>query len=265
MKGVDVILLAGDRGPGDPLAVAAQVPGKTLVPVGGRAMLCRVLEVLLAVDGVARIHVVIPDTAAHRAALEAAGEATRLRPVMAADSPARSVLRALEGIPADGPVLLTTADHPLLSAAMVEELLAGAAGDTDFAVALAPWPLVSRRFPGSRRTRYRCRDGDWCGTNLFLIANSRGRRLVDLWQQVERDRKRPWRVARLLGPVDLLLFLARRLTLADSLSRLSARLGIAIQAVPLHHPESAVDVDSAADLALVEQVLAARESRHAAT
>lgn len=88
--------------------------------------------------------------------------------------------------------------------------------------------------------------------------------MAETWQRVEKVRKSPWRVARLLGPVNLLLFLARRLTLADSLARLSGKLDLTLQAVPLSDPESAVDVDTPADLALVEQVLSDRGSSHGA-
>jgi GTP:adenosylcobinamide-phosphate guanylyltransferase len=36
------VVLAGDRGPDDPVAAAAGVCGKALVPVGGRPMVLRV-------------------------------------------------------------------------------------------------------------------------------------------------------------------------------------------------------------------------------
>ncbi len=260
---LDIIVLAGDRGPGDPLAVEAGVAGKTLVPIGGRAMLARVLDVLCALEGVRAIHVVAPDSEAHRTLIEGRGDA-RLHRVAPANSPSRSVARALADIPAEQPVLLTTGDHPLLTPQMIDEVRARTRPETDFAVALAPWPAVSRRFPGSRRTRYHCRDQAWCGTNLFLIASARGRRLAEIWQQVEQDRKSPWRVARLLGPLNLLLFVMRRLTLDDALERLSRRIGVRLQAVPLSDPEGAVDVDTPADKSLVETVLASREGAHVA-
>ena len=39
-----VIVLAADRGPGDPLAVNAGVTGKVLVEIAGKPMLTRVME-----------------------------------------------------------------------------------------------------------------------------------------------------------------------------------------------------------------------------
>lgn len=259
-----MIVLAGDRNPGDPLAVAASVAGKTLVPVAGKAMLARVLEVLQTLRQVERILVVAPDTPGHHQVLAAARAAmadgeSRVHWLPPARSPAASVSLALESIPESRRVLLTTGDHPLLTAAMVEELCrAGAQSRADLVLGMVDAQAVLRRFPGSRRTRYRCRGGDWCGTNLFLLLRPQGRRIATIWRDVEQHRKSPWRIARLLGTVNLARFMARRLTLRESLLLLSARLGIAIEAVVLTDPESAVDVDTRDDLALVEDALAGR-------
>ena len=47
--------------------------------------------------------------------------------------------------------------------------------------------------------------------------------MAEIWRQVERDRKKPWRVARLLGPWNLLRFLARRMRLEEAFEALSGR------------------------------------------
>lgn len=251
-----IVVLAGDRGPDDPLAAAAGVPGKVLVPVAGRPMLERVLEAAAGLRPVLPIRVVCPDHAAYAEILERGPECRRIAP---ASGPAASVVAALLDLPSDQPVLLLTGDHPLLTTEWLTAFTADAmASGADAVVGLADADAVQARFPEGRRTRYRFRDRRVCGTNLFLIRTAAGRRLVDQWQAFERDRKRPWRIVRRLGVIGLIRYLAGRLTVADAFDMLSARLGARTRPVRVEWPEAAVDVDSARDLALVESVFAER-------
>lgn len=259
----NVLILAGDRGPGDPVAQARGVPGKVLVPVAGRPMLERVLEAVAACGGLGMIHLLGP-AAELRARLDPITEPWRARVTWHPPEagPSASVSRALSELPGERSALLTTGDHALLQTEMLEGFLAGAKrAGADVCVALVPWPEVAARFPGSRRTRYRFRDGQYCGANLFWFSGSGACRVAEIWRRVERDRKRPWRVARLLGAWNLLLFVTGRLSLARAFESLSQRLGLTVRPVVLHHAEAAVDVDSLEDLALVERVLAERESQ----
>lgn len=258
----DVLILAGDRGPDDPVARRRGVPGKVLAAVGGRPMLARVLEAVGDCEGLGEIHL-LGLARDRRALIAPIIEPWESRIVWHAPEagPSASVAKALHGMPADRAALLTTGDHALLRAEMLRDFLAGAAASgADVCVALVPWPEVAARFPGSRRTRYRFRDGQFCGANLFWFSGPAAGRVAELWRQVERDRKKPWRVARLLGPWNLLRFLARRMRLEEAFAALSGRLGLIIRPVVLAHAEAAVDVDSLEDLALVESVLAERES-----
>ena len=120
---LSAIVLAGERGPGGAVAQAAGVPCKALTPIGNRAMLDRVLGTLARTGRVADCLVVgNPDFETALAPLLAsyagfahwhAGQA----------SPARSAASAADAIAGDRVILLTTADHPLLSPVMVQELL----------------------------------------------------------------------------------------------------------------------------------------------
>lgn len=256
---VDRIVLAGDRRQQDPLAVSAGVAGKALVPVAGRAMLTRVLETLAAWPRAGRVIVVAPDSPAYRQAADAGCgcAADSLVWVEPAESLMGSVRRALSFVQSNR-CLLLTADHVLLDTAWLEHLLTSdAARQASLAVGLADWHQVMARFPGSRRTRYRFSDHAACGTNLFLLNERSGvDRILDQWQQVEQQRKKPWRIVSMLGWGNLSRYLAGRLSLDDAFSALSARLGATVQPILVTDPLAAVDVDSAADLALVEQVMA---------
>lgn len=264
---IDIVLLAGDRGPSDPLASQAGVPGKALVPIAGMSMLERVLRALEAWPNSGRIVVVAPKHPGYRAAAAAAGfrfddadaAPGRLLWVEPASTLSASVRAGLAECAGELRLILT-ADHALLDPAWLDAMLASAAQGTDGAVfvGVADWQAVVARFPGSRRTRYRFSDRSICGTNLFAMRQSGYGRLLDLWQHIEQQRKRPWRIVAMLGWRNLAAYLTGRLSMGEAFAALSDRIGVQILAVEMNDPLTAVDVDSAADLALVEAVLAER-------
>lgn len=258
---VDVVVLAGDRGPGDPLATDAGVRGKALVPAAGTALLTRVAQVLSSWRLLGRLIVVAPDHADYRAAIAAAGFDPSSAVTWLVPEPSLSASVRVGLAAAGSPTrLLLTADHALLDPAWLDDLLAAAARHPKAAVlvGVADWAAVMARFPGSRRTRYRFRDRSICGTNLFVLRASGADRLLRVWAGVEQQRKRPWRIVSLLGWGNLAQYMAGRLSLNEAFGALSSRLNIDIAPVLIDDPLSAVDVDTTADLRLVESVLIER-------
>lgn len=260
--GYDALVLAADRGPNDPVARAAGVPCKALAPLAGRAMVLRVLDALQASRSVRRVLLCGPP----REILEGAAELhSRLQPgqvdwIAPERGPSASAAAGLAALGGQRPVLLTTADHALLQPVLVDRFAELAAGRSlDAAVGLVEYETVRRAWPDTRRTVTRLRGGGYCGTNLFAFPDPAGRRLVERWQRVEAQRKRPWRViAGMLGPLGVLAYLTGTLTLEQALARLSRRLDLRLGAVLLDDPEAAVDVDTPEDLRLAEAVLERR-------
>lgn len=251
------IVLAGERPGGNALARALQLPASVLAPIAGKACLARVittLRVCQSIDGgllVGPAADIVKDNDIVRELL-AIGDFRWLEPM---SGPSASALRAA-GALRHYPVLLTTGDHALLEAGVVDRFCAAAAASgADFVVGLVPHALVRGRFPYSRRTVLRFRNGAWCGANLFALRTHAGRHALELWQALEVDRKRPWRMASRLGFGFLLRYLGGSLSLSDALATLSARAGCRIAHVVVESARAAVDVDSSADLALAEEVL----------
>jgi molybdopterin-guanine dinucleotide biosynthesis protein A len=251
------VVLAGDRGPADPVAAHFGVPCKALVPLAGKALLARVIEALEASGRVGAIVIAGPraehlDGAPWLARAIAAGTVRWQAP---ADGPAASVARALAALP-ERPTLVTTADHGLLDARLVGNFLDAAAQvAADVAVGLAPHAEVTAAFPGTRRTRLRLAGGALCGCNLFAVLTPRGRRAVAFWQSAETLRKRPARIARLLGAGTLARYLAGRLDAKAAFAAVSRAAGARVAPVLVHAPHAAVDVDSVADHALAAAFL----------
>ena len=258
---VTVLILAGARSGRDPVAEATGVSIKVLANVGGMTMVERVLTTLELSSLVQQRVLCGPSwqVVEEQAVLHDLVEKNTIRWVAPQQGPSSSVKRFLEQYPQDLPLLVTTADHALLTVEMVEYFIQKAShAQADVAVALVPYAVVANAYPESKRTVIRFKGGGYCGCNLFLLGTSKAQRLVEFWTQVEQERKRPIRLIRRLGWRMLFQYVLGKLTLSDALGELSQRMGLSIQEIILPFPEAAVDVDTVEDLALVEQILAKR-------
>ena len=255
------LVLAGQRPGRDALAESAGVSHRCLVPTGGVPMLGRVVDALNRSAGIGRIVVSVETPAV----LEAIADfVTRdglaaPDPVATAQSPSQSVLRALKSLPEGPPYLITTADHALLTPALVERFIA-LARDTGAAVVtgVASATTIQAAYPDAKRTYLKLRGGSYSGCNLYAVLDPAGLRVVDFWGRVEQERKRPGRMAWALGPLMLVRYLLGRLSLDDAARHLSKLTGVSCAAVVLPVAEAAIDVDKAADLTLVESILRER-------
>ncbi len=247
------LVLAGRRGGEDPVARHCGVEHKCLATVGGVPMLTRVLDALAASPGVDRIFVVLEDPAI----LDRLSNIPPCTALPGAATPSSSVLRALGEVEAGLPMLITTADHALLSAAIVEHFLAAArATAADVVAGLTAADVIRSAYPDTQRTYLRLRDAHYSGANLFALMTPEARRAVAFWRRVEHDRKRPWRMIRAFGLGPLLAYLLGRLTLDGAMARASAIIGARVAAVRLPFAEAAIDVDKPADLELVNAIIA---------
>lgn len=248
MSGWTALVLAGERpGRPDPVALAEGVAHKALVEVGGRTLLARVADALSAA-GAARIVVSTRTAAVERAARALGAE---VRPATEG-GPSLSVLEAARALGA--PLLVTTADHALLRPEWVRRFLADAPEEADVCALLARRKTVEAAAPGSRRTYLRLADGSWSGCNLFALRAERGVRAVEFWRRLEAQRKRPWRMAGLLGPGVLARYALGRLTLEDAVARLGRRAEVRAAAVPCPFGLAAVDVDTPEDLRFAREL-----------
>jgi GTP:adenosylcobinamide-phosphate guanylyltransferase len=255
------LVLAGSRGPDDPVARARGVAHKCLAPVAGVPMLVRVVLTLAACPSVGRIRVALEDPALIEdlPGLRALREAGRCTALPTGATPSLSVLRALDELADPLPWLVVTGDHPLLTPAIVEHFCAAArATRADLAAGLTPASAIRAAYPKTERTYLRFRDEHYSGANLYALLGPEARRAIAFWRRAELERKRPWRLVRAFGWRHLLAYLLGRLTLDAAMRRASRITGARVAAVSLPFAEAAIDVDKPADLELVETILARR-------
>lgn len=248
------LVLAGRRSAEDPVARARGVTHKVMAEVGGRPMLARVVDTLRSSASVARVFVCADPSSGIERLLP-----PEVAVVPAAGSPSRSVLAAAAQIGDADPILVTTADHPLLTPEMVDHFCRESLrAQADITVGLAPRSVIAAAYPATRRTYLNFRDDGYSGCNLFALTSAAGLEAVRFWIGVEGERKRPWRIIKAFGPTALLLFLTRRLTLAQGMRHASRVLGARAAAVAMPFAEASMDVDKPDDLTIAESVLAAR-------
>ncbi len=259
MTPIDALILAGSRGPHDPVAALGGVPHKAVTPIAGRPMLAFVLDAVRNVPEIDRIFICI-DAETDLRPVTNGTPFTRIPP---ASSPAASVAAALQAIDGDGPLLITTADHPLLTPEIVAHFLENAPQDADLCVGLAEAETITKAFPEGKRTFYKLAGKGYSGCNLFLARRPGAVRVADYWRRMEGHRKNPLRLVREIGFGALIRYALGLLSLEGAFKHVSKLTATKISPVILPYAEAATDVDKPSDHALVESILLARKSRPA--
>ena len=257
MSAIDALILAGSRGPNDPVAALGGVPHKALTPIAGRPMLAFVLDAVRGVPEIERLFICIDA----KTDLRPITNGTPFTRIFPAASPAASVVAALQAIDGDRPLLITTADHPLLTPQIIRHFLDHAPAEAALCVGLAEAATIQAAFPGGKRTFYRLAGKGYSGCNLFLARKPGAARVADYWRRMEGHRKNPLRLVREIGFGVLVRYALGLLSLDAAFQHVSLRTSAAIRPVILPFAEAATDVDKPADHALVSRILADRLQR----
>lgn len=244
-----LVLAGGSRDP-----VCAQVPdasNKAFVPIGGVALVARVLAALREAPSIARIVVVAPASAAGHPALALADERRPDGPRML-DSLASGLL----GAPPDEPVLVAASDLPVLTAAAIEEFVAAAlARDLDIGYSIVAERDHAARYPQVPHTWARMREGRFCGGGLVTLKPRVVHALHAVLDELGHARKSPLRLAALFGWDLLPRFVLGRLGIGEAERRAATILRARVGAIRCTHPEVAVNVDRPGDVALANDLL----------
>lgn len=253
------ILLAGSRPGTDPLAAAAGVTWKALVPVGGRPMVDRVARALLAHPRIGRVVVMAqrPDELMADPHTRWMTDEPRILPVESGRGISVSLLDWMESAEGRLPALVTTADNVLLDGAMLDAFLARV-GDADIAAAMVERGVLMPAYPQSRRTWLKFRGGAWSGANLFWLGTPRAAGALRKWSEIEQDRKKGWKIVSAFGPVLLLGAALRMLSVHQAIARAGRRLGVTARVVPMPMAEACIDADKPDDVTLIESIIATR-------
>jgi GTP:adenosylcobinamide-phosphate guanylyltransferase len=227
---------------------------KPLLPIKGEPMLLRPIRALLAVERVKTIRVLTQEPAR----LEGVVPNDPRVVIEKSDATiAATLLRICDDPATPFPLLVTAADHALLTPEMVEEALDGSE-ECDVSVAVVSKTNMLRRFPTAQRTWLRFGRELYSGANLFGLRTPHAGAAVERWRAIEQDRKKGWRVLMQLGLPLFLGAVLRVRNIHQTAVGLGKSLKIRIKVVEMSDPIAAIDVDKAADYALANEIIDGR-------
>src|SRR6185436_7231494 len=119
---------------------------------------------------------------------------------------------------------------------------------------------MEKRFPGSKRSYFKLKDGTYTGGDMNMIATRMMKSYHPAWRGIVAERKNVLKQASLIGFDTLLLFALRQLTVADAERIAGQRLGLAGRALICPHAEAGMDVDKPRQYDLLKRDLEARRS-----
>jgi GTP:adenosylcobinamide-phosphate guanylyltransferase len=259
---MDVVLSAGST-PGkiDPLLEYTHVERKALIPIGEKPMIKWVTDALIGSHHVDRLIIVGLD------------QSTKIdfgsKPVIFV--PQRGSLmqnyiagveRALQDTADSRRILIATCDIPFITTAIVDEHIdAILATDDDVYYSIVSKATMLAKFPTSKRSYTRLRDGVFCGGNINMIsAKVMSSESRSIWDQLLERRKNVFQQAALAGYGTLLKLLSGRLTIAAAEQRAGKIMGVKCKAIETPYAEIGMDVDKPFQLEIAKVELNNREA-----
>ena len=251
------LVLAGDRAKDDPLA--GTFPGrKALLDINGRPMISYVLDAVEGAQAVSDVYVVANQVKDIEQGLIKCGRnIKRTRFVEGGASPVNSVLKTVETLKPAFPVLVLTADNPLLTPKAIDDFChqARAEEGADVAFALAEMSRLRAEFPGGRRTFVKLKGEGYSGCNLYALLNLKALNAARFWLKVEADRKKTFAMVAGFGFGNLIRVITRTIPLEEALVRASKVLGAVVRPVLVEEVRIAIDVDRVKQAELVRNIL----------
>ena len=249
MSGFTALVLAGKRkNTGDGLNTGDTL--KASMSMCGISMIDRVIAALTNSKNISRIIVCGPPELGSWPGVTFCPMST---------SPARSLSSFLESQVDCFPLLVTAADHALLTPEMIDHFCEKTlAQGTDFTIGMANKAMVLAAYPKTPRTGFPFRDGTWSSCNLFGATSDKVAGAVQFWHFVEQNRKKPWKVIGAFGWLTLLGVLLRVWTVKTALKHGGEHFGITVSPVIMPWAQAAIDVDTLSDKSLAEEILGAR-------
>lgn len=253
---VDAVVLAGAPNNGQLREVNGE-KWEAIIPIHGKPMVNYVIEALQSSKHIENLIVVGPFEI---------GDALppHVTLVQAGDTLTENIFLALDALEKKNKVLLVTADIPFVHPEAIDDFL-GRCAELDAEIY---FPLISKEanqqvYPETVRTYFSLKEGTFTGGNILLaspeaIANSRW-----IMDEVIFNRKKPWKIFRLLGFGFIVKFLAKRLTLQEIEKQASGILGYNGTLIISPYPELGTDVDKPSDLDLATRLIGSVQGKEA--
>jgi len=158
--------------------------------------------------------------------------------------------------PAPARVLVVPCDAPLLTPDSIEDFISRCEkSEGDLFYSFLPRKISEEKYPGFKHTYVKLREGIFCGGSLFLINPAVIEAARKLFERVIAARKKPWRIATLLGLKIIFKFSQGILTVKDLEEKVSQLLGYRAAGIETSYPEVGINIDSAEQYDRVLEIL----------
>lgn len=261
---VRLIVLAGQRETAsDALSERFGASHRCLIPLAGRPLIAHVLQTAAQHPKIGSLAVCIEHEAFDPVwdvltQLPGRGAVTL---VEARTDVAESVRAAAEGW--SGPLLITTADHALLSAASIDAVVEKLER-ADITLTLAPRSAVEAVYPAGNTHYLPLREGQFAPCDLYGVSDNRFLEAASIFRGRNASGRISLRMLRATGLVGLLLLWLGLATLPGAIDRASRRLKARVRAVVTDDGSQAIDVGDEQSYAIVRHLLEQNTDRCAA-
>ena len=258
---VTALIMAGKRaGALDPLAERANVAQKCVAPVLGVAMIERVVREVAACKHVGAIRIVAhePEEIRSLPSVKPLLEEGRLRFCEGQFNIVDSVFAGAEE--ADFPLLITTADNCLVTAAGYSEFVEKAlSNEAEAAAAFARKEDVRAADPEGQKRFYEFSDGGYSNCNTYWIGSTQALAAAEIMREGGQFAKFPTRIAKAFGWTNLIRFYFGWGTKESLFGQVSKRFGFKVTPIVMSNGEFAIDVDNVRTFDVTERLLTKRE------
>jgi CTP:molybdopterin cytidylyltransferase MocA len=256
---IDAVVTAGGiPGPDEPLYPLTQGKSKALLPIGGRPMIQWVLDAVGDAETVRRV--VVVGLTADEAALTCAKSLDFLpnQGGMIANIEA-GVKWLMAQDPATTHALLVSSDIPTITPAMVDWIVnTSLTTNHEAYYCLISDTDMEKRFPGSKRSYFRLKEGRFAGGDMNLIHTGIVSHYHPGWHGIVAARKNVFKQASLVGLGTLLRLAFGQLTIAGAEQAAQRALKVNGRALMCPYAETGMDVDKPHQYEIVRRDLEAR-------
>ena len=252
---MDVLVLAGGRtSASDPLYPIAGGQPKSMMLIAGKPMAQWVLDALSNAEQVNTVALI---------GLEGSADITcskELHYLPEAGSLLQNIQSGAaffsQSNPADSHMITISADIPAVTSTIIDQCIqAFSEMECDVYYSVVEKETMEKRYPGSKRTYVKLKDGLVCGGDVNCVKKQAALDPDGAWVELIRNRKNPLKQASLIGWGTLLRLLSGTLTLDDGAARVCRKLGIRGKVMKMPFAEIGMDVDKPFQHRIVEQDL----------
>lgn len=249
----DAIILAG--GESKHLSQCSTQRYEAMIEIAGKPMVTFVAHALRASGKVKRIFVLGPSTI--MASCNFPDNTVLLN---GGNTIMETIQIGMDALGHEQPVLVATADIPLLTPEAVTDFLAQCtqAAEADLYYPVVPRQVNELYYPGNKRTYVKLKEGVFTGGNIFLVKPVIVPRCLAVAEKIIAQRKNPLQLCKIIGWGFVFKFLCRMLGVREVERQFSDLLGIQGTVVFSSYPELGIDVDKPSDLELVRNAFAVK-------